>query len=152
MKRDTSVLLGVKGLIILEAYKRQVTVLNHNIYIYIYVSLLKMHTLFFKIISESSSQNASVYWSTPTSYQMSRHYMQFAYLIPAITRLVMLLRNPIAIHLSATIVKQKQTGNCGRGIRNEHMSNTNIKCYGTNSIYKENSTYIYGNLASWMMV
>ena len=36
--------------------------------------------------------------------------------------------------------KPKQTGSCGRGIRNEHMSNTNtiatnIKCYGTNSIY-----------------
>ena len=38
-----------------------------------------------------------------------------------------------------TIVKPKQTGSCGRGIRNEHMSNmsnyTNMKCYGTNSIY-----------------
>ena len=40
--------------------------------------------------------------------------------------------------LVVTIVKPKQTGSCGRGIINEHMSNTNtilnIKCYGTNSI------------------
>ena len=38
------------------------------------------------------------------------------------------------------IVKPKQTGSCERGIRYEHMSNTNtiatnIKCNGTNSIY-----------------
>ena len=26
---------------------------------------------------------------------------------------------------NSTIVKPKQTGSCGRGIRNEHMSNTN---------------------------
>ena len=39
------------------------------------------------------------------------------------------------------IVKPKQAGTCGRGIRNERTSKslicsyTNIKCYGTNSIY-----------------
>ena len=37
-----------------------------------------------------------------------------------------------------TIVKLKQAGTCGRGIRNEHMSKSlicsNIKCYRTNSI------------------
>ena len=40
--------------------------------------------------------------------------------------------------LRKTIVKPKQAGTCGRGIRNEHTSKslicTNIKCYRTNSI------------------
>ena len=35
-----------------------------------------------------------------------------------------------------TIVKPKQTGSCGRGVRNEHMSNTN-------PIYPNNSRDVY---------
>ena len=41
--------------------------------------------------------------------------------------------------MSLTIVKAKQAGTCGRGIRNEHTSksliSTNIKYCGTYSIY-----------------
>ena len=66
--------------------------------------------------------------------------------------------------LKLTIVKPKQAGTCGRSIRNELMSNTNIKCYGTNSIYllsrlyailycpSQRKQHVYGNLASWLMV
>ena len=68
------------------------------------------------------------------------------------------------ISLSRRSTKPKLTGSCGRGIRNEHMSNTNIKCYETNSIYllsrlyailycpSQRKQHVYGNLASWMMV
>ena len=63
------------------------------------------------------------------------------------------------------IVKPKQAGSCGRGIRNEHTSKslicTNIKSYGTNSIDllsrllyfpSQRKLHVNGNLASWMIL
>ena len=65
------------------------------------------------------------------------------------------LSRPIAMQVILTIVKPKQTGSCGRGIRNEHMSNTNtiliqnameqiqvIYFHYYTVYHKENSTYM----------